>query len=191
MGREYTGGVSIPHRPESPAAPALPPFPRVERAERPRAATGLGRALNWLFALLGGVLVALVGTVAHMSVASVGDAVVPIGLAMALIATAAYMIGVRLLLVDRGAVFAAGVGLVGTIALFTGRGPGGAVLINDSLASLVWTLAPVLVATLVVAWPRFSRPSRAGDDPRAPGTPQTPRENLAPGAPDARRPERA
>lgn len=135
------------------------PYPAVVSEPSEPARAGFGaRLFAWIVAFAAGVIVAMVGTVAHINIVQLGSVQIPVGLILGLLACLALMVGIRLIFVDRGAVIAAGIGIVLTVALFTFAGPGGAVLIGQSLISLLWTLGPVLIATLVVAWPRFTRP---------------------------------
>lgn len=142
----YTGAMTS----EISASPTGPETPET---------SGLGnRIFSWVIALVAGVITAMIGTVAHQNILAIGPVEIPGGLLLGLLASLALMVGIRLIFVDRVAVFAAALGLVGMIAVFTLPSPGGAVLITNSVISLVWTLGPVLIATLVVAWPRFRRP---------------------------------
>ncbi|MCS4275509.1 hypothetical protein M2390_000670 [Mycetocola sp. BIGb0189] len=127
------------------------------------------RMPSMVLGFLLGALVGAIGTVAHPNTLSIAGAEIPYGLLLGLLASLALMMGMRLLYPGRGAVIATGIGLVGMIALFTLPGPGGAVLIDQSLYSLVWTLGPVLIATIVIAWPRFTAPVRR--IPEQPGVP--------------------
>lgn len=131
------------------------------------------RVATWLVALIAGAVIGAVGTVAHVNLLVLGPVVIPAGLILGLVASLALMLGIRLVFIDRSVVFAAALGLVGVIAILTQEGPGGAVLISNSVISLVWTLGPVLIATLVLAWPRLRRitpvtpPAHEGDPVRA------------------------
>lgn len=116
------------------------------------------RLFGWIVAFAAGTIVSMVGSVAHINILKLGSVQIPVGLILGLIACLALMVGIRLIFDDRGSVMAAGIGMVVTVAMFTFAGPGGAVLIGQGLISLIWTLGPVLIATLVVAWPRFTRP---------------------------------
>jgi hypothetical protein len=45
------------------------------------------------------------------------------------------------------------------------RSTGGSVLVPDNLLARVWVFAPVIVATIVIAWPRLGqRQRRVGND---------------------------
>ncbi|GGE85106.1 DUF6113 family protein [Mycetocola zhadangensis] len=117
------------------------------------------RAISCILALIVGAVFGAVGTVAHQSTLNVGMLRLPLGLPLALLGVAALLLGFRLLLRDRLVVLLAAIGIVAVIALFSLPSPGGAVLIPQGLAGILWTIGPVLIATVVVAWPRL--PERA------------------------------
>lgn len=103
-------------------------------------------------ALVGGVY-GVAGTIAH----SVTWGPVPIGLIVAAIACAAILVAVRALTHDRGAAVAAGLGMIGMLVLISGVGPGGSVVVPDSLSGQIWTYVVAGIVLLVVAWPSFAR----------------------------------
>lgn len=103
-------------------------------------------------ALVGGVY-GVAGTIAH----SVMWGPIPIGLIVAAIACAAILVAVRALTHDRGAAVAAGLGMIGMLVLISGVGPGGSVVVPDSLSGQIWTYVVAGIVLLVVAWPSFSR----------------------------------
>jgi hypothetical protein len=108
-----------------------------------------------LLSLLVGAIYGTVGTVAHQNVLRLGEAAIPVGLVFALIGSLGLLVGFRLLFNDRVPVLFAAIGMVGMIALFSVASAGGSILIPQGVAGLVWTVAPVLVATVVIAWPRI------------------------------------
>ncbi len=103
-------------------------------------------------ALVGGVY-GVAGTIAH----SVMWGPIPIGLIVAAIACAAILVAVRALTHDRGAAVAAGLGMIGMLVLISGVGPGGSVVVPDSLSGQIWTYVVAGIVLLVIAWPSFSR----------------------------------
>lgn len=103
-------------------------------------------------ALVGGVY-GVAGTIAH----SVMWGPIPIGLIVAAIACAAILVAVRALTHDRGAAVAAGLGMIGMLVLISGVGPGGSVVVPDSLSGQIWTYVVAGIVLLVVAWPSFSQ----------------------------------
>jgi hypothetical protein len=109
--------------------------------------------LSWISAILVGGVYGVAGTIAH----SLTWGPIPVGLIVGAIACAAILIAVRSLTHDRGAALAAGVGMVGMLLLISGVGPGGSVVVQDSLAGRIWTYLVAGLVLLVVAWPSFSR----------------------------------
>ena len=123
----------------------------------------LSRVLSWVAAALVGGVYGVAGTIAH----SVMWGPIPIGLIVAAIACAAILIAVRALTHDRGAAVAAGLGMLGMIVLISGVGPGGSVVVQDTLAGRIWTYLAAGIVLLVIAWPSFSR------QPIRPATPSS------------------
>ena len=124
----------------------------VDVDEPPTVAT---RVLTALVALIAGVLFAVLGTVAHQTTLELGSVSVPIGLVLSLIAAGTLLVGLRLVVHDRLVVLAAAVGLLCTVFLLSLRSTGGSVLVPAGVLGTVWTMAPALVAALVIAWPRI------------------------------------
>lgn len=119
-----------------------------------------GRVLGWLVAIVIGGVYGVAGTIGQA--AMLGP--VPVGLLVAVIGVAGLLVGVRALTADRWAAACCGLGVMLTTLVFSGRGPGGSVVVpapadGELSTGLMWTLAlPVLVG-LVVAWPSV-RPAR-------------------------------
>ncbi|MET0725881.1 MAG: hypothetical protein ABWY36_05985 [Leifsonia sp.] len=111
------------------------------------------RIMTAVLALVIGIIYGAVGTVAHTATIDIGGVVVPWGIVLALAGVVTLLVGLRLIIRDRLVVAACAIGLVGTVALFTLRSFGGSVLIPQSTVSVIWTIAPALVAALVLAWP--------------------------------------
>jgi hypothetical protein len=120
-----------------------------------------------ILSLLVGAIYGTVGTVAHQNVIRIGEAALPVGLVLALVGALGLLIGFRLLFQDRIAVLFAAIGMVGMIALFSVASVGGSILIPQGATGLVWTVVPVLVATVVVAWPRMPQRPLAGSTANA------------------------
>jgi LmbE family N-acetylglucosaminyl deacetylase len=124
--------------------------PAVEEAP-----TVMMRLVTTLVALAAGALFAVLGTTAHQTTIGIGPVDVPIGLVLALIASATLLVGLRLVVRDRLVVLAAAIGLLATVFLLSLRSTGGSVLIPQGTLGVVWTITPALVAALVIAWPRI------------------------------------
>jgi hypothetical protein len=112
------------------------------------------RVGTWVVALIVGAVYGLAGTIAHAY--EIGW--FPLGLVLAVIGCGALLVAVRLLTADRWAALATGLGMMSATLAFSGKGPGGSVIVPDSGLGTVWTLSlPILIA-LVVAWPDRIRP---------------------------------
>ncbi|MGV8895467.1 MAG: PIG-L family deacetylase [Rhodoglobus sp.] len=97
-------------------------------------------------------------TAAHQATVAVGPVIVPWGIITAVIVTAAILTGLRLVFETRIVAGCAAVGLLGASALLSMQTTGGSVLIPANPAGYTWTYAPVVLAAIVLAWPRFTRP---------------------------------
>ncbi|GAB3616626.1 hypothetical protein GCM10027416_11830 [Okibacterium endophyticum] len=137
-------------------------LPALERdEEHPTAAA---RVLSSLLSLVVGIAYGAIGTVAHVNTITVFGVEIPLGLVLAVAGAIALLLGFRLVLDDRFAVLCAAIGMVATVGLLSIESAGGTVLIPQGGPGLVWTLAPVLIGTVIVAWPalpprRAQRPS--------------------------------
>lgn len=113
----------------------------------------ISRVLSWLAAALVGGVYGIAGTIAHSQMWGP----IPVGLIVGAVACAAMLIAIRALTHDRGAALAAGIGMMGTLLVISGVGPGGSVVVEDSLFGRIWTYLIAGLVLLVVAWPRLSR----------------------------------
>lgn len=109
----------------------------------------LARLGTWLVALIVGAVYGLAGTIAH----AFTFGWFPLGLVLAIIGCAALLAAVRLLTGDRWAALATGVGMVMATFVFSGRGPGGSVIVPQSTLGTVWTYAVPILVVVAVAWP--------------------------------------
>ena len=112
------------------------------------------RVVTWLVALLVGLVYGVAGTLGAGS--SWGW--FPLGLVIAVIGAIALLAAVRLLTSDRWSALAVGGGMVTAAVLFSGRGPGGSVVVPQPVdggisAGMVWLFAVFLAAAVVVGWP--------------------------------------
>lgn len=117
--------------------------------------TLVGRLVVSAAALAAGVAFGVLGTIAHQATVRLGPVTIPAGLIIALMAVAALLAGLRLVLGDRLPVFCCALGMLGTIFLLSLRSQGGSVLVPAGLPGTLWTVAPTLIATLVLAWPKL------------------------------------
>lgn len=113
----------------------------------------ISRILSWIAAALVGGVYGVAGTIGH----SLMWGPVPVGLIIGAIACAAILVAIRALTHDRGATLAAGLGMIGTLVVISGVGPGGSVVVEDTLSGRIWTYVVAGFVLLAVAWPTFSR----------------------------------
>lgn len=117
--------------------------------------SALARLGTWFVAFVVGAVYGLAGTIAHGY--EIGW--VPVGLILAVIGCAALLAAVRLLTADRWAALATGLGMMVAALVFSGRGPGGSVIVPESALGTVWTLALPVIVAVAVGWPDRVRPS--------------------------------
>jgi hypothetical protein len=117
--------------------------------------TLLPRLGTWFVALAVGVVYGLAGTIAH----SYTLGWFPLGLVLAIIGCVALLAAVRLLTGDRWATLAAGAGMIAATLVFSGRGPGGSVIVPQTAVATAWTIAVPILVAVVVFWPDRVRPS--------------------------------
>jgi len=122
----------------------------------------LARVATWVVAFAVGVVYGLAGTIAHTY--TFGS--FPVGLVLAIAGSGALLLAVRLLTSDRWAALATGLGMMIATLVFSGRGPGGSVIVPQAPEGqfdpgIVWTIAVPLMVTLAVAWPDVSRLRRS------------------------------
>ena len=124
--------------------------------------SALARVATWIIAFAVGVVYGLAGTIAHTF--TFGG--FPVGLVLAIAGSGALLLAVRLLTSDRWAALATGLGMMIATLVFSGRGPGGSVIVPQAQEGQfdpgsVWTIAVPLMVTLAVAWPDVSRLRRS------------------------------
>jgi len=115
------------------------------------------RVGTWVIALVVGAVYGLAGTIAH----AYALGWFPLGLVLAILGCTALLAAVRLLTADRWAALGAGLGMMLATLVFSGKGPGGSVIVPESTLGVVWTIAIPIVVGIVVAWP--SLPARSAD----------------------------
>ncbi|MET0672444.1 MAG: histidinol dehydrogenase [Microbacterium pygmaeum] len=113
---------------------------------------------TWVVALVVGIVYGLAGTIAH----SFSWGPLPIGLILAILGSAALLAAVRLLTSDRWSALATGLGMMVATLVFSGRGPGGSVIVPQTSLAIAWTIAVPILVAVVVAWPEGIASARAG-----------------------------
>jgi len=128
------------------------------------------RVGSWLIALLVGAVYGVAGTIAQ----GFAWGWFPLGLVLAIIGSGALLVAVRLLTGDRWTALSAGLGMMLATLIFSGKGPGGSVIVPQAAegafsAGVVWTIAVPIMVAIVVAWPDLSRLRAVAEDqaPRA------------------------
>ncbi len=119
--------------------------------------TSLARIGTWAIALIIGIVYGVAGTI--------GQAATwgwfPLGLVVAVIGVSALLVAVRFLTEDRWATLATAMGAMLATLVFSGRGPGGSVVVpapEDGAVStgIIWTIAVPVIAAVVIAWPTLA-----------------------------------
>jgi hypothetical protein len=118
---------------------------------------------TWIVAFVVGAVYGLAGTIAQ----GFDLAWFPLGLVVAIGGSIALLAAVRLLTTDRWAALATGLGMMTAILVFSGRGPGGSVIVPQPAdgeidTGVVWTIVVTLAVAVVVAWPQRIRVSDDG-----------------------------
>jgi N-acetyl-1-D-myo-inositol-2-amino-2-deoxy-alpha-D-glucopyranoside deacetylase len=119
-----------------------------------------GKLAGSAIALAAGIVVGAVATVSHQSSVLLFGVGIPVGIIVALLAVTALLVGLRVLFDTRIVAGSAAVGILGVIALLSLESQGGSILIPATPVAYYWIYGPVLVAALVLAWPRIVRPTR-------------------------------
>ena len=131
-----------------PSTRAIERFTRLRRHPAPERTRLSSLLAGALVAFLAGAGVGALGTISHQFSP-------PWGIALALLAVAGLVVGLRVVFGTRTMSFAATVGVLGAAALFTLPGGGGSVLVPGNELGYVWTFGPVLIALLALGWPRI------------------------------------
>ena len=120
----------------------------------------LARIGTWAVALIIGLVYGVAGTIGQAA----AWGWFPVGLVIAVVGSGALLVAVRLLTADRWATLATAMGIMVATLVFSGRGPGGSIVVpapvDGALSTgILWTIAVPIVGAFVIAWP--SLPTRA------------------------------
>ncbi len=117
-------------------------------------------------ALVAGVAIGVLTTFKHQAGVSLELGTgFPYGLVLSLLLVAAFLFSVRILLETRMFTAVAGLGLVAADWLLAQRGPGGSVIVDSAApVSIVWLIAPAIIAAAAVLVPIRRRPEPGDGD---------------------------
>lgn len=130
--------------------------------------------MGFSFTRLGTFAVAVVIGLVYGVAGTIGQAatwgVLPLGLVISLIGVGALLVALRLLTGDRWTSFACGLGVMGATLAFSGKGPGGSVVVpapapGEISTGIIWTIAVPVIMAVVIAWPSLSRAKAASNGP--------------------------
>lgn len=125
------------------------------------------RFAGWLVAAIAGAVYGVAGTITQ----AYSWGVLPVGLIVAVAGVTALVAGLRLLTDDRWTALACGLGALVATVVFSGRGPGGSVVVpappdGQLSTGLIWTFAVPVMVAVVVGWPSFAAARRAAASDR-------------------------
>ena len=122
---------------------------------------GLGeRLVTGTLAFIGGVALGVLGTSVHSLNVTVANVPVWSGAALALVFAFLLLVGLRLRYDTRWPAGLAAVGILASTGVLSLEGPGGSVMIMANGPGWLWLYGPIVVALVVVVWPRFRGPRR-------------------------------
>ncbi|HEY9499573.1 MAG TPA: PIG-L family deacetylase [Terrimesophilobacter sp.] len=121
----------------------------------------ISRVFACLLAATAGAAIGFVATVNHQLTLPVFGLPVWAGLGASLAIVAAFLIGIRILFGTRVVAACAAIGLLLVVGGLSLKGPGGSVLVPANPQGWVWGYAPVVIAAVVLAWPRAGTFRRA------------------------------
>jgi len=142
----------------SSAAPVDPASQATQEAgfdDQPDLGLGIaGSVIGTILAAVIGAFVGAVTTVLHRQWIVGG---IPLGLLLAIVLAGCLLAGFRFAFDSRLVAGGAALGVLGATALLALRGPGGSVLVVNDALGWTWSIAPTLIALVVLAWPRLVR----------------------------------
>jgi N-acetyl-1-D-myo-inositol-2-amino-2-deoxy-alpha-D-glucopyranoside deacetylase len=109
-------------------------------------------------ALLAGVAVGVLGSFKHqVGISAATGAGFPLGLILSLAMVVVVLAALRAAFDTRVWGVAAAAGIVLAVTVLSNRGPGGSAVVLANYAGIVWTVAPAIVAAVVLGMPRLGR----------------------------------
>jgi N-acetyl-1-D-myo-inositol-2-amino-2-deoxy-alpha-D-glucopyranoside deacetylase len=132
-------------------------IPEGTRSPRFAAQTVGSKIVNSGIGLLIGLAAGALLTVYHQSTVTIGKTPVPLGLIAAIVLTAALLLGFRLAYGTRIVAAFAAVGMIAIVGILSLKSTGGSVLVPGNPVGYIWSLAPTVIALIVLAWPHIQR----------------------------------
>ena len=134
---------------------------RVEQPEQLpfRDQTAVTRIVAAVAVLVLGALVGTLMTAVHQSSVTIADIAVPWGLVVGLAATAALIVGVRILSGTRWLTVIAALGIMGMSTYLAWPTVGGSVVVPANSVGYAWTYGPPIITLFTLAWPTLRRPA--------------------------------
>ena len=155
------GGFSLGDGTPLPVA-TVESFARVREVPPSFTDSGLGTRIgSCAVALLVGVFSGGLLTVVHQATVDVAGVPVPWGIAAAIVITITLLVGLRLVFGTRLVPAFAAIGMIAAVAILSLQSTGESPFVPGDPLRFVWIFAPVVIAIVVLAWPR-SRPRGAG-----------------------------
>ena len=108
----------------------------------------LERVVRVIQAFVGGVLIAMLATVAH------GE-FFPWALVGCLATVVVYLLALRLLNEEKIVTVSGAIAVIVTVFIFAQRSTGGSVLIQNTMAGNVWVFGSAVIAGLFSVWPQI------------------------------------
>ena len=108
----------------------------------------LERVFRVIQAFVGGVLIAMLASIAH------GE-FFPWALVVSLVTVIAYLTALRLLNDDKIVTVSGAIAILVTVLIFAQRSTGGSVLIQGNLAGTVWVFGSAVIAGMFSVWPQI------------------------------------
>lgn len=112
------------------------------------------KVLAYLLAAVAGVAIGFVATVNHQLTLSLFGLPVWGGIVVSLAIVAAFLGGIRIFFGTRAVAACAAIGLLLAVGILSLEGPGGSVLVPANPQGWMWAYGPVVIAAVVLAWPR-------------------------------------
>lgn len=118
------------------------------------------RGAAWVLSAIVGASLGGIAVVNHQFAPQILGGTPPVGVIISLLIIAALLVGLRIVFSGRAETGCAAVGLLVAIGLLSVRSTGGSVLVPANAAGYALTYGSLVIAGLVLAWPKFGTFSR-------------------------------